>query len=336
MNHDLLATLLGATPLRPIEVALPGGDTMTIPVLRRTEVRAPAEVPKVAACWAPNKPALLFNGHATWAEFILVGLLEAADWDARWVRNWSGGRQFCTEVGEQRRLMGRGAEIFDAIHEAAPELKGAGTWDVIAWNGDELLFLESKQAHTSDHLRPSQLLFLETALRVGVSPDAFAIVEYDAGRPIEGASGARPARTRAAAPRTPSDPNEPGAPRPRRAAPALDPELARLIATAAAADAPDRIGYRDRIAAHGSPAVRAMEDWVSAGRPPAFAIAVLEAIGRQSDPTAAIRALKGLRTTLVGWETVIDPAISRVEAARRTARATRATGAERQDGDGTT
>ncbi len=311
MDATALAALLGATPVSSLELDLPKAGSLAISVLRRIETRAPEDVPRARCCWAPNKPALLFEGRATWAEFILVDLLDAADWEARWVRNWAGGRQFCTGVGELKRLNGRGAELFEAIHTRAPELRGAGTWDVIAWSGDEVLFLESKQAHSSDRLRVNQLTFLDTALDLGMHLDSFAVVEYDA--------GARPVASRSPEDGEPSLPRQEPAPRARRRTvePELDSELVRLIEAAAAARASGQIEHRDRIAAHGSAAIPAMVAWANDGRSPGFAVAVLESVGRLADPHGATRAMRRLRVSLVGWETVIDPAIARVEAARR-------------------
>jgi hypothetical protein len=51
----------------------------------------------------------------------------------------------------------------------------------MAWRADEHVFLESKQHHSGDRLRPSQILFLEAALEEGVPLDSFMIVAYDAG-----------------------------------------------------------------------------------------------------------------------------------------------------------
>ena len=314
MDEGTLSELLEATAGRPIEVELPSAGRVSVPVLRRIETRAGIEVPRAATCWAPNKPGLLFNGRTTWAEFILVALLEAAGWDARWVRNWSGGRQFCSEVGELRRLSGHGEAVFEAIHASAPDLRGHGTWDVIAWKDDQVLFLESKQARSSDRLRDSQLRFMDAALVLGTRPDAFAVVEYDAGPPLAQST---------TQPRVPSA-RDPSPRRATKAPPSSDPELVRLIEDAAMADLTERISHRDSIAAYGSAAIAPMEQWVDAGRGPGFAIAVLEAIGRTSDATAALKALRRIRATQPEWQTVVEPAIARVEALRRGASKRRA------------
>ena len=61
-------------------------------------------------------------------------------------------------------------------------LRGAGSWDVLAWRGRDFLFLESKQYRSSDRLNNNQRAWLEeAAIHVGESPTSFVIVEYDAG-----------------------------------------------------------------------------------------------------------------------------------------------------------
>lgn len=96
--------------------------------------------------------------------------------------------------------------------------------------------------------------------------------------------------------------------------PAGDREMLRLIEAAAEAPADTRIEHRDRVAAHGSEAIAAMEAWIAGGRSPGFAIAVIEAVGRTADDRTAVNALRRLRGSLPAWASVIEPAIARVQA----------------------
>jgi hypothetical protein len=57
-------------------------------------------------------------------------------------------------------------------------------------------------------------------------------------------------------------------------------ELDQLLASAGDADPSERIQFRDPIAAHGEDAIEAMTDWLGDQRLAAFAIRVLEVIGR--------------------------------------------------------
>ena len=271
-----LASVLSAEERTPVSIVLPAsGASVSIRTLLRREVRAATDVARAGSCWAPNKPALAFEGTTTWAELVLVRLLEAAGWDARWIRNWTGGRQFCVEVDQQRNFPPAPAEIFEALHRRAAQLRGAGTWDVFAWSGDDYLFLESKQHGSSDRLNSNQIAFLEAGLEEGFTVDQFAIVEYDAGPPL----GAEASRS-------------PGAVRSTRAvrSTAVPPELVELLDLVRTTDRSERIELRNAVVAFESAAIRPMTDWLTDAELRRFAMSVLEAIGR-TDRTA----ITGLR-----------------------------------------
>jgi hypothetical protein len=178
-----LATVLDAQERPDVGVTLPvSGAAVNIRSLLRNEQRASTVVERARSCWAPNKPALLFDGQSTWAEYVLVRLLERAGWDARWIKNWTGGREFCLDVDRPRDLPPAPAAVFARLHRRAVQLRGAGSWDIFAWSGDDYRFLESKQHRSSDRLTPNQLAWLEAALDKGFAADQFAIVEYAVAR----------------------------------------------------------------------------------------------------------------------------------------------------------
>lgn len=114
---------------------------------------------------------------------MIVHLLEEAGWEARWIKHWTGRREFCTDAGVARAMPAGAAARFAAIHERAAALRGAGSWDIFGWRRDDYVFIESKQHRSSDRLNKNQLAWLEAALESGVSVDSFAVVEYDASRP---------------------------------------------------------------------------------------------------------------------------------------------------------
>ena len=55
--------------------------------------------------------------------------------------------------------------------------KNAGCWDVLAWKGDEVLFIELKKAK-KDSVKQSQIDWLEGCLNLGLTPDNFILVEW--------------------------------------------------------------------------------------------------------------------------------------------------------------
>ena len=74
------------------------------------------------------------------------------------------------------------AAVFGAIESARGGASG-GAWDVYAWK-DGPLFIESKQYRSTDHLNANQIAWLSAAASVGIDPSRFAVVNYDAGRPL--------------------------------------------------------------------------------------------------------------------------------------------------------
>jgi hypothetical protein len=136
----------------------------------------------VSSCWAPNKPPIEVDGRPSWAEFAILRSLERRGWSGRWIKNWTGGREMCLEVGRSVPLPPGPAEMFAAIDARAGSATGGGAWDIFAWRDDDFLIIESKQHRSGDRLRPGQVAWLEAGLAVGIAPDSFAIVEYIAER----------------------------------------------------------------------------------------------------------------------------------------------------------
>lgn len=85
-------------------------------------------------------------------------------------------------------------------------------------------------------------------------------------------------------------------------------DLDDLLAAAEAASPSERIGYRDRIAAHGVAAVAPLRDWLRDGRHIAFAIRTLAKIGE--DPAAQSDVVAALRT--IDLDTAPAPTVSDV------------------------
>lgn len=68
------------------------------------------------------------------------------------------------------------------------------------------------------------------------------------------------------------------------------PSLAQLLERARTADPLDRIEFRDPIAAHGEAAIDELTDWLADPRLAAFAVRVLERIGREAECRDAVVA----------------------------------------------
>lgn len=75
-------------------------------------------------------------------------------------------------------------------------------------------------------------------------------------------------------------------------------ELSALLSKAGAATPDRRIELRDRIAAHGAPAIEAVRPWLASPVLAAFAIRVIERAGTDGEAPEAIEVLRAARSTM--------------------------------------
>jgi hypothetical protein len=68
-------------------------------------------------------------------------------------------------------------DLFDRIMTANGHSR-SGCWDVFAWRGKELLFVDAKMLD-SDEVSSNQIRWLEASIRCGISPQSFVIFEWD-------------------------------------------------------------------------------------------------------------------------------------------------------------
>ena len=173
-----LAATLDAEEVAPTLVDLPiSGRALAVRTLRRREQRWNGPTPPSFAS-VPKKAPLDFEALPTWAEIIVVKLLERSGWEAVWVKNWNG-RAFWKEVNTPVLLPEMAAALFKKI-ELTTGLKG-GCWDIYGWRGEGVLFVELKQ-RKRDRISLNQRKWIEAALSIGVPLSAFVVAEWDAGR----------------------------------------------------------------------------------------------------------------------------------------------------------
>ena len=171
--HHELASLLRAEELEPTSVLLPeSGRRVEVLILLRRERLWAGPVPTMFAS-VPNKPALQYGDEPIWAEFALLRLLERDGWQGVWVKNWVG-RAFWRNILQPDELPPSVSTLISRIEARAG--RAGGCWDVLAWRGDETLFIEAKQ-RGKDRLRFSQTAWLEAALAEGLPLSAFVTVE---------------------------------------------------------------------------------------------------------------------------------------------------------------
>lgn len=75
-------------------------------------------------------------------------------------------------------------------------------------------------------------------------------------------------------------------------------ELSALLSKAGTATPDRRIELRDRIAAHGAPAIEAVRPWLANPILAAFAIRVIERAGTNGEASQAVEVLRSARSTM--------------------------------------
>jgi hypothetical protein len=155
-------------------VPLPGhAQPVAVPTILRNEARWSGELPDSFRA-VPNKPAIDFHGRPLYPEFVWLRLLEKAGWEGVWVKYW--GRANWIDINTPLELPKRQADLFEQIETMTGNTKG-GCWDIFAWRGDDVLFVESKQSR-SDRITIPQAVWLEKSLGLGLDISSFLIAEY--------------------------------------------------------------------------------------------------------------------------------------------------------------
>jgi hypothetical protein len=121
----------------------------------------------------PNKPLFNVGGQPMWPEFIVLRQLEADGWQGVWVNNWK--RAYWRNPGEVAPVPPAIITLTGRIAERTG--RAGGAWDLCAWRGPELRFVELKQMHR-DRLRATQLRWMECAIEEGVPATCFAVIEW--------------------------------------------------------------------------------------------------------------------------------------------------------------
>jgi hypothetical protein len=133
-----------------------------------------------------HKPLLDVDGEPMFAELAILRLFQKDGWDGVWVDTFrKKHRTAWGEKGVVKLSEGR-LRLLKAINERAGS--SSGCFDVYCWKGERVLFAESKRK-SKDKIRETQLRWLEAAIRTGLEPGSFLIVEWSFSDPLVGESG---------------------------------------------------------------------------------------------------------------------------------------------------
>ena len=109
---------------------------------------------------------------------------------AGWVSGWVHRSGHYLSAWEPRLRSNFPTEALGLIAEiSAVSREKAGCWDVYAWRDGMPLFAELKWPR--DRIRPSQRIWMDSAIQLGVSPDCFFLVDCKWRQPISGAADKR-------------------------------------------------------------------------------------------------------------------------------------------------
>jgi hypothetical protein len=136
-----------------------------------------------------GKPWVDFDGEPVFAELAIQRLALKSGWSARWLEVYGAPKKLPYALSDwQGEIRGFRAQRQHEVDEPAvlAWLKKIGTedggrhsgvWDVVAWAGERVVFIESKRAK-KDAIRPTQVRWLEAAMAAGLEVESLLIAEW--------------------------------------------------------------------------------------------------------------------------------------------------------------
>lgn len=136
-----------------------------------------------------NKPLVDVGGEPAFGEIAILRAFQASGWDGRWIDNYPLPPTFRVEYWDDqwetlprhranRPLPPVVEEVYRRICAEAGDPSGGGAWDVIAWRGDEMVFIEAKKRGSSDRIKEPQLRWLNALARLDIPRESRLFVEW--------------------------------------------------------------------------------------------------------------------------------------------------------------
>lgn len=159
----------------PFSLSLPSGAKAT--VRKISPVFSPWSGDPIEDDYG-GKPVLDIAGKPLFAELAILRSLKSVGWEGGcWVDSYRNRRLTGLPHNESSPvdLPPDRERLLSQIRERNGGWSGC--WDVFVWREDRVLFAEAKRAGEDD-IRTSQLEWLESALRLGLDPESFVVVEW--------------------------------------------------------------------------------------------------------------------------------------------------------------
>jgi hypothetical protein len=136
-----------------------------------------------------GKPLVTMNDQPCFGEIAILRSFETDGWEGRWIDNYPLPPTFRTAYWDEswnklprtsanRPLPATVLEVYQRICAEAGDVKGGGAWDIIAWRGNEMAFVECKKLGSSDRIKAGQLGWLQAGLRIGIPCESFVFAEW--------------------------------------------------------------------------------------------------------------------------------------------------------------
>ena len=143
-----------------------------------------------------GKPAVECERRAMFAELAIVSMLSKVGWSARWVSvnyRMDGKPHYMTEWNDTKPFKQTSVPLSDECltlmisienicsnrHDRS--IKGrkpyGGAWDIMAWQGERILFMESKRKG-NDTVKRNQVDWYLAAIESGLERDNFLVVQW--------------------------------------------------------------------------------------------------------------------------------------------------------------
>lgn len=124
-----------------------------------------------------NKAILDYEGEPLFAELAVLKLFHKNGWQGVWVDSYR--RKFrvgLPDVVDPVDLPEDKKNIIEKLRASTGKI--GGCWDLFLWKNDQILFVELKRLK-KDAIQDSQILWLEKSLEFGLTPNNFALIEWD-------------------------------------------------------------------------------------------------------------------------------------------------------------
>lgn len=135
-----------------------------------------------------GKPLIDFGGRPVFAELCVYELMRLSGWQARWVETYgapaTAPNHFTAwaddRLGAQQHVPITEPWVMSTLQRLAAGNQNsyAGCWDVVAWNGQAILFAEIKR-RKQDKVRSTQHKWLSAGLEAGLKAENFLLIEWD-------------------------------------------------------------------------------------------------------------------------------------------------------------